>query len=371
MTFKQQFGTVWTFFTINLKRLFRDRLALFFTFLFPLIFLFVFGAINNGNGNISFKVALINQSNSTFAKQFTSELDKSKTFKVDNTVSTLEEAKQKIERSQIDGIIVLPQDFGTVQPGQTYPSGQARILYSRNNDQAGQTLVTVLEGSLKSVNSKFVTAAEPFTVKGETINNQSLTAFDYTFTGLLGFAILGTGIFGPMNVFPELKKMGILRRLHTTPLRVWQYFLSNMLSNATTGLLSVAAMFAVAVTVFNLKVVGNLAALAVFLAFGIVVVLGIGLAIGGWAKNERQAAPLGNIVVFPMMFLTGVFFPRFLMPEWLQHISFYMPLTPVIDGARMILTEGKSLLDLGPQLGIMAIWMVIIYAIAFRVFRWE
>jgi len=95
------------------------------------------------------------------------------------------------------------------------------------------------------------------------------------------------------------------------------------------------------------------------------------LALGGWAKNERQAAPLGNIIVFPMMFLTGVFFPRFLMPHWLQGVTTYMPLTPVIDGSRMILTEGKHLIDLGPQLGVMAIWLVIVYAIAFRVFRWE
>lgn len=371
MTRKQQLGTVWTFFVINLKRLFRDRLALFFTFLFPLIFLFVFGALNSGNSSISFKVALINESDSSFAKQFAGELEKSETFNVDDTVVTVDEAKQKIERSQIDGIIVLPADFGTVQQGETYPSGQAKILFSRNNEQAGQTLVTVLEGALKEVNGKFVTVQEPFTVVGEATNDQSLTAFDYTFTGLLGFAILGAGIFGPMNVFPELKKMGILRRLHTTPLRVWQYFLSNMLSNATTGLLSVAAMLLVAVLVFDLNIVGNLLALTAFLTFGIVMVLGIGLAIGGWAKNERQAAPLGNIVVFPMMFLTGVFFPRFLMPEWLQNISTYMPLTPVIDGARMILTEGKGLLDLGPQLAIMAVWMVVIYAIAFRVFRWE
>jgi ABC-2 type transport system permease protein len=48
-----------------------------------------------------------------------------------------------------------------------------------------------------------------------------------------------------------------------------------------------------------------------------------------------------------------------------------MPLTPVIDGARLIATEGKSLIDLGPQLAIMAVWSIIIYAIAFRVFRWE
>src|SRR5581483_4670202 len=108
-----------------------------------------------------------------------------------------------------------------------------------------------------------------------------------------------------------------------------------------------------------------------FLAFGIIVILGIGLALGGWAKNERQVAPLGNIIVFPMMFLSGVFFPRYIMPTWLQHISSYLPLTPVIDGARLIATEGKSLFDLGSQLAVMAVWLIIIYAIAFRVFRWE
>jgi ABC-2 type transport system permease protein len=59
------------------------------------------------------------------------------------------------------------------------------------------------------------------------------------------------------------------------------------------------------------------------------------------------------------------------MPQWLQSVTNYMPLTPVVDGARMIATEGKSLIDLGPQLGVMTVWLIIIYAIAFRVFRWE
>jgi len=72
-----------------------------------------------------------------------------------------------------------------------------------------------------------------------------------------------------------------------------------------------------------------------------------------------------------MMFLSGTFFPRFLMPQWLQSFTAYFPLTPVIDGARLIATEGKGLLQLGPQLGIMAVWMVVVYFVAFRVFRWN
>jgi len=237
--------------------------------------------------------------------------------------------------------------------------------------QAGTTLSSVLNEQFNGINAKYVDLSVPFTVKPQQTNDNSLSPFDYTFAGLLGFAIIGMGIFGPINVFPELKKMGILRRLSTTPLKVWQYFLSTMIGQAIIGLVSLAAMFLVAIFVFHLKVVGNYGELALFLIFGIIMILGIGLALGGWAKNERQVAPLSNIIVFPMMFLSGTFFPRYLMPDWLQVTSTFLPLTPVIDGARLIITEGRHLIDLGPQLGIMAVWTIVIYFIAFKVFRWE
>lgn len=371
MTLKQKLYTVWAFFSVNLKRLFRDKTALFFTFLFPLIFLFVFGSLNSGNNSVSFNVAVINESKAPFAKQFVSQLDKQKAFKIDKDVKGFSLANEKMGRGELDATIELPPSFGEVQAGKTYPSGQAIVHYTENNQSAAQTLTTVMQAELQGINTKLVKSETPLTVTSKQNNERSLSSFDYTFTGLLGFAVLGSGIFGPINVFPELKKMGILRRLHTTPLRVWQYFLSVMLGNAVVGLMSLAVMFAVAIAVFNLKVVGNYFELAVFLAIGIISVLGIGLAIGGWAKNERQAAPLANIIVFPMMFLTGTFFPRFLMPHWLQDITTFMPLTPVIDGARLIATEGKGLLDLGPQLAVMGGWIIVIYIIAFRVFRWE
>ena len=363
--------TVATFVRISTKRFFRDRTALFFNVIFPLIFLFVFGSINGGGGDVSFNVAIINESNSSFATEFEKNTAEAGVLKVNSEVTSLDEAKEKMNRSELDATIVLPSDFGEVQPGNTYPSGELQVLYTQNNTQSGTALASVLEAQLREVNNELVPSVTPFTVVGEQLNENSLSAFDYTFAGLLGFAIIGMGIFGPINVFPELKKMGILRRLSTTPLRVWQYFVSTMIGQLVIGVVSIGVMFIVAITVFHLEVVGNWFELIAFLILSIVMILGIGLALGGWAKNERQVAPLANIIVFPMMFLSGTFFPRFLMPEWLQNTSAFLPLTPVIDGIRLITTEGLHLIQILPQIGLVAAWLVVIYIIAFKVFRWE
>lgn len=370
---KRKLFTVAIFVKITTRRFFRDRTALFFTIAFPLIFLFVFGGIfGKNNTSISFKIALIDHSNSAVATQFSQSIrTQSKLFKIDTGITTLDQANEKMGRGELDATIELPSDFGTVKKDQKTPTGQAIIHYTQNNEQAAQTLSSVLQSQFEAINAKIVSTQTPFTVTTVQTNIRSLSTFDYTFAGLLGFSIMGLGIFGPVNVFPELKKQGILRRLHTTPIRVWQYFMATMVSQALIGLITMSVMFAVAISVFHLKVVGNYVELALFLSLSIVMILGIGLAIGGWAKNERQVAPLANIVVFPMMFLSGTFFPRFLMPQWLQHITNYLPLTPVIDGIRLIATEGKSLIGIAPQLGVMGLWAVIIYAIAFRVFRWE
>lgn len=368
---KRSLFTVMTFVRINTKRFFRDRLALFFTIGFPLIFLFVFGGLNSGGGDVSFKVAVINNSTSEFSKSFTKQLSDSKILKVNSEVTTLAQAKDRMTRSELDAVIELPAKFGDVTPGTSYPSGKANVIYTQNNAQSATALTSILEAQFKAINGKFVTNITPFTVSSQQLSERSLSPFDYTFAGLLGFAIIGMGIFGPVNVFPELKKMGILRRLSTTPLKVWQYFLSTMIGQALIGLVSLGIMFIVAILVFHLQVVGNWLELALFIVLGIITILGIGLALGGWAKNERQAAPLSNIIVFPLMFLSGTFFPRFLMPEWLQNISAFLPLTPIIDGIRLIATEGKHLIDILPQIGLIGAWLIIIYFIAFRVFRWE
>ena len=358
---------------IDTKRLFRDKMAIFFTFLFPLIFLFIFGGIFGKSSDVSFNVALLNESSTQFAKEFENDSKEGKVLKVKEDITTREKADEALNNSQIDAIIIMPKSFGSTVDGGK-PSGELKLLYAKNNEQAGQTLSSLLNGAFTQVNKELVgEQAQPFSVKAESTGKEGLSSFDYLFPGLIGFSILGMGLFGPSNVFPRLKQKGVLRRYHTTSLKVWQFVFGNILSNSAAALLATGLMIVLALTLpmFDINMQGNFIELALFIVLGAIVIFGIGLAIGGWAKNENQAAPLSQLIAFPMMFLSGTFFPRYLMPEWLQNVSSFIPLTPFIDGVRMIMVEGQHLINILPQVGLLAGWGLIIYLIAFKVFRWE
>ncbi|HRJ06031.1 MAG TPA: ABC transporter permease [Candidatus Saccharibacteria bacterium] len=367
----KQFRSILIFALIDIKRSFRDKTALFFIFVFPLIFLFVFGGIFGGNNGPSFNVALLNQADNSFTKEFLKNAQKDDLIKINKDIKTESDAREKMKRGEIDAIIKLPGSFGEVTGGQPYPSGQAEVVVDQNSAQAGATLKSIFDAIFNQVNKEITKAPTPFTAKLTVSKEQGLNQFDYTFAGLLGFSILSLGIFGPTSVFPRMKQQGILRRYHTTTLRVWQFFTANVLSQMFVGVLSVALMFAVALTFFDLNMRGDYLTMLVVVLLGTATMFGVGLAVGGWAKNENQAAPLANLITFPMMFLSGTFFPRFLMPDWLQTISGLLPLTPIVDALRFVVTEGRNLFEIGPELGLTAIWLVVIYVIAFRVFRWD
>jgi ABC-2 type transport system permease protein len=109
----------------------------------------------------------------------------------------------------------------------------------------------------------------------------------------------------------------------------------------------------------------------VIVLIGSAIFLAVGFAIAGWAKNEDQAAPVANLVSLPMMFLSGVFFPRDAMPDFLAAITQFMPLTYVNEALRAIVNDGAGLLSLGPQLLGMGVWVVITFVLAVLMFRWE
>ena len=352
----------------QMKRFFRDPVALFFTLAFPLLFLFVFGSIFRSDSDISFDVAIFNHSETKFAKQFVDGIQSEDTFK-EVEVGSFDEAKEKMGRNEIDTIIEVPKEFGQLNQ-QNLPSGALNVFYNEASPDTGRTIGSIIDAQLRAIGQEMTGTPPLFTVNQKPTTTANLTQFDYMISGLLGFAILSMGIFGLANQLPAEKKNGSLRRIRATPFTRTQLIFGTLMYYGVIGFLSLILMLVVALTVFNFDMRGDWLQLAIFLIIAIMMMLGFGLLIGGWAKNENQSAVLSNAVSFPLMFLSGVFFPRFLMPEWLQGITGYLPLTPVVDGIRYITTEGANLIDLAPQLAIIGVWVVVIYALAIRLFRW-
>lgn len=367
------------------KRFMRDGTSLFFTFLFPLIFLLVFGAIFN-NQTTSFDVAIINHSKSEFAKQFVEQAkaNKDTTLKVKD-VKDMQEAREKLKHSELSGIIELPADFGTVTPaqagapgqgsaaGQTQarPSGTLRVLYAKGSEQSGNTLTAIMGQIIDGINKGMGQPEPPLKVAGQAVGDEQLKTFDYTFTGLLAFSLLSMGIFGLANQMPTEKQKGSYRRLRASPFTAGQLILAMGIHYTIVSLLSAAMMLVVGMSVFHFTMRGDWLLAVPFITLAALLMVGFGLLIGGWAKNENQSAPLGNLVAFPMMFLSGTFFPSFMFPEWLRTLSQFIPMTPVTDGLRLIMTEHASLGEVLPYAGAISLWMLVVYVAAIKLFRWE
>lgn len=354
---------------MSIKRMFRDKTALFFVFLFPVIFLMVFGLIFRNNGGGAFTVAVFNRSDTTYAKNFVDLANQSKSLKV-KPLKDEDEAKKKLSRSEIDAYIVLPDSYGRLgSNGQ--PTGELDVRYSQGNEQSAQAVTAYMQAVVSGINQQISPYSPPFTVKAEGQNIKQVSRFDFTLGGLLGFSLMSLGIFGVINGFVGDKKTGAIARMRVTPFKAWQLIIGAALNRVVIGMISLAIMLAVSALVFGFRMQGNWLSFVVVAFLGSLCMFGIGLSLGGWAKNEEQAAPLANLVTFPMMFLSGVFFPTYIMPQWLQNVSHYIPLTPIVDSFRQIITEGRTVLDLGPQLLIILAWTILSYAIAGKVFRWE
>lgn len=349
-------------------RFYRDKTALFFTMLFPLIFLLIFGSIFN-NTSLSFNVAVIDQPTNEFSKMFTETIAQEEVFDVADDVSDFDAAKQSMQRGEIDAIILLDESFGSVG-ADGRPSGEVMVYTEPGSEQAGQTVAAINEQILAGIEQQFGRETAAFSVSQQSTGEAGLTQFDYTFSGLLGFTILGSAIFGLANVMPAEKQRGSFRRLRASPFRASQLILGNGLHYLIVTLLSLLLMIVVGLVVFNFEMRGSWLQFGLFASLSSIMMIGFGLLIGGWAKNESQASPVSNLVAFPLMFLSGIFFPRFLFPEWMQGLTDFIPLAPVVDGFRKIMTENAYLVDLGPELLLITAWMVGLYLLAIKFFRW-
>lgn len=354
---------------IELLRALRDPITTIVLFGIPVLLVLVFGTIVSRGDDVSVRVAIINNSSEQFAGQFEEALTKVKPFQLPDEKLTLDQARQQMEDDSLDGIIELPENFGALQAGA--PSGAVKLYYDQSDAQTGDIVAGIMRSVVEDTNRSLTPAPTPITIERTPINVAQASAFDSIFAMFTAMATMMVGIFAVGSVFPTAKKTGALRRLHATPIKAREVILGTTGCYVVIGLIGVALLTILALTLFNLDMRGDWLSYSAFILFSILVMLGFGLAIGSVAKNSTQADVWGQIVFLASLAFSGVWFPRALMPEFLQGITSYLPLSPIIDGIRAIVTEGASLLALGPELAILTAWGVVVYFLGIKLFRWE
>ena len=231
--------------------------------------------------------------------------------------------------------------------------------------------MTVIQSAVDELNFAITGAERVVTLTEESVEARDLGYIDFLMPGVIGMAIMQLGLFSVAFSFVTMKREGVLRRLLATPLNPTSLLVAQVITRLIVVVIQTVILAAVAVFLFGAEFAGNFFAVLLAAAMGGAVFLAMGFAVSGWARTEQQAAPLANIVSLPMMFLSGVFFSRDVLPGILQRITDFLPLTYLVEAIRGMTVEGDTVLMQWPNFLGLAVWLVVAFIIANRTFRWE
>jgi ABC-2 type transport system permease protein len=206
--------------------------------------------------------------------------------------------------------------------------------------------------------------------QAETLQTENLNFISYFVPSMLGLSVMQVGIFAAIPLVADREKL-ILKRLAATPLRRWQLVGSNVLMRLLIALGQAVIIIGVGVFAFGVEIVGSLLLAGLFIALGAMAFLALGYVIASFAKTEEAANGMTSVVQFPMMFLSGTFFPLDQMPAFLQGIASVIPLTYLSDALRQVMVGGAAFAPLYVCALVLAGWLVVCFAIASRTFRWQ
>lgn len=203
------------------------------------------------------------------------------------------------------------------------------------------------------------------------VEGREIRYVDWALPGVLGMNIMFSCLIGVGFVIVRYRKNGVLRRLKVTPLSAFEFLCAQVVSRILLVLFTTLVVYAGSILLLGLRVEGShLAAFTVF-AIGAFALISLGLVFASRTASEELAGGLLNFATWPMMLLSGIFFPLEGAPAWLTKFADLLPLTQMTRAARQIMTEGATLVDVAPDLLGLLVMSALGLAIGSLAFRWE
>jgi ABC-2 type transport system permease protein len=345
---------------------FRSREGFFFTLIFPVILILLFGAIFSGGSSGPTTVYVQNQDSGPVSPSFVSALNSTSAIRLVRVPADQNFSKYLTSHSSSDGIVI-PQGFSTA-----YESPGQKVNVTLYGNPASTTSAVVGGITAEVVNAFNLQRAHGVPVIGVSPRvavSNSFKYIDYLVPGLVGFSALTSPMFALVNVSSSYKRDKIFKQLSLTPLTKTEWLLSKIVWYIAMTVLSFLLMTVVGIYVFGAHIAFSWG-IAMFLVVGPLLFVSLGMLIGTATNSPESAAVIGNLVTFPMMFLSGTFFPVSSMPMYLQSIAHVLPLFYVIDGLTDVMIYGNY----GPaylDVGVLVVTALVVFALAVRFFKWR
>ena len=351
----------------SVKEFLRDRIAMFWILAFPVLFIFIFGIVFSDGENPIYDVGLAAEDRGSLGKALAKVFESAEAFNV--TLGNQAELIAKFKKGNYRLVIVIPEGVSAnLDKGQ---ASRIKIYYDPTNVTTARVVLNIVQKVVESFDRKLTNTPTLLTKEMISLTSNRLRHIDFLLPGILGMALLHLGLFGTAPQLVQLREPHILRRLGATPLRRSTLLASQVLHRITIGFAQTIIIILVGTLVFHVTIVGNPVLLAGFALLGALMFVAMGYLVSGLAKTQESVIGVSQLINFPMMFLSGLFFPIDTMPDWIRPVVHAIPLTYLVDALRHIIVDSPSKFGLGLDAAILVGWLGISAILAVRLFRWE
>lgn len=314
---------------------FRDRAALSWNLIFPILLLAGFAFIFSGDGKAVYKVGVLSPPDSPISFMQTKHID----FV---PYQLKEKALLKLQQHDIDMVIAANS--------QTY-------------------WVNELSPKSYMVEKVFLSTESNF--NREVIKGEAIRYVDWVLPGILGMNMMFSCLFGVGYVIVRYRKNSVLKRLKATPLSAFEFVSAQLISRLFIVMFMSSIVYIGCNLIFDFYMLGSYFHLLLIAALGATSMISLGLLVASRSKSEELTGGLLNLTSWPMMMLSGVWFSLEGAPSIIQTIAQFLPLTHVVDAARKIITEGATLAELVYPISILAAMSVIFLIAGASLFSWN
>jgi len=324
---------------------FRSKHTLFWTLAFPLLLMLLFGAIFSVSEDPRFDLHvqnqdIINGAPSPFSATFIDMLNETGVLNL-KMVDPAEDTTEYIDEKGVERMLLIPEGFH--QSCLNYNASIVLKMVPVEVDTSSAIVSGIVEQIVEFFNIGTTGEQPParVTIESESLVSENYRFIDFFVPGLIGMTLMTSGIFGAIGWNTRNRELGILKKLATTPLSKFEWIIGVVLFELVMCAVSTVVILTVGVLVFDLRVLPNIYSI-ILIAAGAITFPGMGMVIARFVKETDSADAAANAVTFPMMFLSGTFFPLEMMPEFLREIAKVLPLTYINNGLRDSMVYGNA-----------------------------